>query len=201
MLVLPAHGGYTECMRYNTIVILGKPGSGKGTQAKLLSEKAGFPVFSASGNLKSLAQSHPDIGKKILEDMDNGVLVPHWIVSYLWIAELVNLGHDKGVIFDGAVRKLEEAKLFDEVMRYMNRMYAVVYLTISNEELYDRLSKRAEIESRADDDGEVIKKRLAEYDENTKDSLVFFKEQGTLKEVNGEGSIEEIQERILSALA
>lgn len=86
-------------------------------------------------------------------------------------------------------------------MQYMKRTYAVVYLTISDEELYDRLSKRAEIESRADDDGDVIKKRLAEYDENTKDSLAFFKEQGTLKEVNGEGSIEEIHERILSALA
>lgn len=188
-------------MQYNTIVVLGKPGSGKGTQAKLLSEKVGFPVFSASGKLRELAESHPDIGKDILEDMNQGLLVPHWIVSYLWISELVNRGHGKGIIFDGAVRKFEEAKLFHEVMQYMKRSYAVVYLTISNEELYDRLSKRAAVEERADDNGEVIRKRLAEYDENTKDSLAFFKEQGTLLEVNGEGSIEEIHERILGALA
>lgn len=188
-------------MKYNTIVVLGKPGSGKGTQAKLLSEKSGFPVFSASGRLKELAASHPGIGQEILDDMNNGVLVPHWIISYLWISEIVKLGGEGGIIFDGAVRVLEEARLFHEVMMWLSRPYAVVYLTISNEELHDRLSKRAQIENRVDDDGDVIRKRLAEYDENTKDSLAFFKEQGTLKEVNGEGSIEEIHERILAALA
>ncbi|GMU73987.1 MAG: adenylate kinase [Candidatus Campbellbacteria bacterium] len=188
-------------MKYNTIVILGKPGSGKGTQAELLSQKAGFPVFSASGRLRELAKSHPDIGQEILDDMNQGVLVPHWIVSYLWISEMVKLGHEGGIIFDGAVRKFEEAKLFHEVMTWLARPYAVVYLTISNEELHDRLSKRAGIEGRADDDGDVIMKRLTEYDENTKDSLAFFREQGTLMEVNGEGTREEIHERIMQAVA
>ncbi len=187
-------------MQYNTIVILGKPGSGKGTQAALLSEKAGFPVFAASARLKELAQSHPDIGQEILESMHQGVLVPHWIMSYLWISEMVALGHHGGIIFDGAVRKLEEAKLFHEVMTWLKRSYTVVYLNISNEELYDRLSKRAGIEGRADDTEEVIKKRLIEYDENTQDSLTFFKEQGTLKEIDGEGSVEEIHERIMQVL-
>ena len=188
-------------MKYNTIVVLGKPGSGKGTQAKLLSEKIGFPVFSASGKLRELALSHPDIGKDILEDMNQGLLVPHWIVSYLWISELFNLGHGKGIIFDGAVRKFEEAQLFNEVMQYMKRMYTVVYLVISEEELYERLNKRASIEKRFDDSEEVIKKRLTEYGENTRDSLAFFKEQGVLLEVDGEGSVEEIHENILLALA
>lgn len=188
-------------MKYNTIVILGKPGSGKGTQAKLLSEKSGFPVFSASGHLKALAESHPDIGKEILSDMDKGILVPYWIMSYLWISEMVKTGHQKGIIFDGAVRVFEEAKLFDDVMTWLSRPYAVVYLKISDDELRTRLAKRAGIEGRTDDDAGVIDKRLAEYDANTKESLEFFKEKGALIEIDGMGSVEEIQERITAALA
>ncbi len=185
----------------NTIVILGKPGSGKGTQAKLLSDKTGFPVFSASGQLKTLAASHPDIGGEILKDMDQGILVPHWIVSYLWISAMVDLGHDKGIIFDGAVRKMEEATLFDEVMRYLKRPYVVVYINIPDEELRLRIKGRAQVEVRADDNEEVITKRLEEYQNNTQGSLDFFKQQGTLLEIDGMGTIEEVQERIIQNLS
>ena len=187
-------------MKYNTIVILGKPGSGKGTQAKLLSEKLGFSVFSSSGHLKELAQSHPDIGAEILKDMDQGILVPHWIVSYLWTSAMVTLGHDKGIIFDGAVRILEEAKLFDEVMRYLKRSYVVVYLNIPDEELRIRIKGRAQVEVRADDNEDVITKRLQEYQENTQGSLNFFKQQGTLLEIDGMGIIEEVQAKIVKSL-
>ncbi|QQR82326.1 nucleoside monophosphate kinase [Candidatus Campbellbacteria bacterium] len=188
-------------MQYNTIVILGKPGSGKGTQAKLLSDNVGFPVFSASGQLKALAASHPDLGEEILNDMDHGILVPHWIISYLWISAVVDLGHDKGIIFDGAVRKMEEATLFNEVMQYLKRPYVVVYLTIPDEELRTRIKERARVEDRADDDETIITKRLEEYQNNTQGSLDFFKRQGTLLEVEGMGTVEEVHERIIKALS
>jgi adenylate kinase len=185
----------------NTIVILGKPGSGKGTQAKLLSEKVGFPVFSASGQLKALAASHPELGTEILKDMDQGLLVPHWIISYLWISAVVDLGHDAGIIFDGAVRVLEEATLFDEVMRYLKRSYVVVYLTIPDEELRARIKGRAQVDPRADDNEAVITKRLEEYQNNTQGSLDFFKQHGTLLEIDGMGTVEEVHERIIKALS
>lgn len=167
----------------------------------MLSEKTGFPIFSASGHLKAFAQSHPVVGETLLYDMNNGILVPYWIMSYLWINEVVSISPEQGFIFDGSVRKIEEAKLFDEVMQYLKRSYVVIYLAISDEELHARLTRRAQIEGRADDDATAITKRLEEYKENTQGSLDFLKQKGTLVEIDGMGSVDEVQERIMKALA
>lgn len=185
----------------NTIAILGKPGSGKGTQAKLLAEKVGFPVFSSSGHLKAFAQAHPIVGAEFLKDMKEGILVPHWIISYLWISALIDLKDNNGIIFDGIVRKTEEATLFHEVMQYLKRPYVIVYINIPDDELRARIKGRAQVETRADDNEDVITKRLEEYQNNTQGSLDFFKQQGTLIEIDGMGTIEEVQERIVQCLS
>lgn len=188
-------------MKFNTIVVLGKPGSGKGTQAKLLAEKSGFRLFGMSDHLKKFAGAHPQSGERILNDINNGVLVPHWIVSSLWIMEMMDLDQNAGIIFDGAVRKQEEAGLFHDVMTWLGRPYIVVYLKVSDDELRKRLELRENIENRADDDGDVITKRLEEYSKNTEPSLAFFRKQGTLLEIDGERTIEEIHEDLMQQLS
>ncbi len=188
-------------MKWNTIVVLGKPGSGKGTQAKLLADKSGFRLFGASDHLRKFAAAHSTAGERILDDINHGVLVPHWIMSSLWIMEMMDLGQGNGIIFDGAVRKEEEAKLFHDVMTWLKRPYIVVYLAVSDEELRKRLELRADVEARVDDDGDVITKRLEEYAKNTQPSLDFFKTQGTLLEIDGERTIEEIHADLWEKLA
>lgn len=188
-------------MKWNTIVVLGKPGSGKGTQAQLLAEKSSFRVFGASDHLRKFAAAHPQAGDRILDDINHGVLVPHWIMSSLWIMEMMDLGQHDGIIFDGAVRKEEEAKLFHDVMTWLHRPYIVVYLKVSDEELRKRLELRADIEARADDDGDVITKRLEEYTKNTQPSLDFFKTHGTLLEIDGERTIEAIHDDLMQQLS
>lgn len=192
---------YTLGMRYNTIVVLGKPGSGKGTQAKLLAEKSGFRLFGASDHLRKFAAAYPEAGERVLNDISHGILVPHWIMSSLWIMEMMDLAQEDGIIFDGAVRKEEEAKLFHDVMTWLGRPYAVVYLAVSDDELRERLSLREGIEKRIDDDGDVITKRLEEYQKNTEPALAFFRGHGTLLEIDGERTVEAIHEDIMARLA
>ncbi len=187
-------------MKYQTIVVLGKPGSGKGTQAKLLSEKSGFHIFTASEYLKKLAQSHPVVGEHILNDMEQGILVPHWIMSSLWITELMNLQRGEGIIFDGAVRKAEESEIFHEAMTWLGRPYIIIYLSVSEEELRERLLKRAHTEGRVDDADKTVTRRLEQFKENTEPSLAFFREKGTLLEIDGNRSVEEIHEDIMNQI-
>lgn len=188
-------------MKWNTIIVLGKPGSGKGTQAKMLADKSGFRLFGASDHLRKFAAAHSEAGERILDDIKRGVLVPHWIMSSLWVMEMMDLKEGEGIIFDGAVRKEEEATLFHDVMTWLKRPYIVVYLKVRDDELRNRLTLRADIEERADDDDDVITKRLEEYAKNTEPSLAFFREQGTLLEIDGERTIKDIHEDLMRELS
>ncbi len=181
------------------ILFLGKPGAGKGTQAELLAERTTFPIFKSSGQLRKLAVAHPHIGKKILSAMERGELVPYWLPMHLWLEDILSLPEDKGIIIEGAVRREEEATLFDEVARWFGRPYRVFFLTISDAEMQERIRRRAAIEGRTDDNDEALRGRMQEYDKHTARALEFFKAQGTYTEIQGEGTVEEIHERIMAA--
>jgi adenylate kinase len=181
------------------ILFLGKPGSGKGTQAALLSEKTGYAIFKSSGQLRELAQAYPHIGKKILFAMDRGDLVPYWLPMHLWLEDILSLSEDQGIIIDGAVRRVEEATLFDEVAEWFGRPYRVFFLNVSDEEMQKRIEKRATTEGRTDDNDEALRERMAEFEKHTARALEFFKSEGTYVEINGEGSIEDIHDRVMEA--
>ncbi|HXK40121.1 MAG TPA: nucleoside monophosphate kinase [Candidatus Paceibacterota bacterium] len=181
------------------ILFLGKPGSGKGTQAALFSEKTGFSVFKTSGELRELAKTHPHIGEKIRFAMDRGELVPYWLPMHLWLRGILSLSDDEGIVIDGAVRRIEEAVLFDEVAAWFGRSYRVFFLTVSDEEMQRRIEKRATAEGRTDDNDEALRERLQEYERHTARALDFFKSQDTYVEIDGEGSVEEIHERVMGA--
>ncbi len=179
------------------ILFLGKPGAGKGTQAELFAKKTGYSVFKTSAELRNLSAAHPYVGTKILGAMEKGDLVPYWIVMHLWLGGILAKDETEGLIIDGAVRRSEEAELFHEVATWFTRPYRVFFLNVSDEEMQARIEKRATIEGRTDDNAEALAERMREYEKHTAKALQFFKDSGTYVEVNGEGSIEEIHERVM----
>ncbi|MEK7579349.1 MAG: nucleoside monophosphate kinase [Patescibacteria group bacterium] len=179
------------------IVFLGKPGSGKGTQAEMFSKKTGFSLFKTSGGLRSFAAENKHVGEKILKIMDHGHLLPAWLIMHLWLDEIFSHPLSQGLIIDGAVRQLKEAELFHGVLEWIERPYKVFSLEVSDGEMKDRIEKRAGKENRTDDTDETLLERMEEYKKHTEKSLEFFNDKGHLVQINGEGSIEKIHEEIM----
>lgn len=184
-------------MDINTILLIGKPGSGKGTQAKLLSEKTGWPIHAAGDKFRALSAEDNAVGRKLKSELDQGLLMPEWFATYLFQKTALDLDGQSGVIFDGFGRKAPEAKIVMSVLDWLERPYTAVHIKVSDEEIIDRLTKRSAVSGRADDN--AIEKRLEEYRTFTEVSINVFREAGKLVEIEGEGTVEEIQRRIREA--
>lgn len=182
-----------------TIFFIGKPGCGKGTQAKLLSEKTGWKVISAGSQFRALAAEETPVGRKIKSEINVGVLAPHWFAMYLYLKALFGIGDDASVIFDGFNRKVPEAELVIDSLKWLGRSPTIISITVSDEEVRHRLAGRKEIEGRADDN--AVDERLKEYDEYTKPAIEMFRTAGVLVEINGEQTPEKIATDISTVLA
>lgn len=185
-------------MDTRTIFFIGKPGCGKGTQAKLLSEKTGWKVVSASKELKAIAADNSFLGRKVKSEMDAGILVPYWFVAHIYLKTLFSLHEDDGAIFDGFSRKPPEAEVVIDSMKWIRRHFTILNINVSDEEVEKRLALRKEIEGRADDD--ALDERLKEYREYTEPAIDLFRKEGVLIEINGEQTPEAIAVDICAAL-
>ncbi len=185
-------------MEVNTILLIGKPGSGKGTQAKLLSEKTHWPVLVSGDMFRALAKEDSFEGKKTKAENDAGLLAPDWWATYFFQKSILNHPHEQGVIFDGFGRKVPEAKVVIDVLTWLERPFSAVHIKVSDEEIRTRLALRGTTSGRADD--AAIEKRLEEYRTFTDPSIEVFRAAGKLVEVEGEGSVEDIHARITDAL-
>ena len=185
-------------METRTIFFIGKPGCGKGDQAKLLSGKTGWESLSSGSQFRAIATEDTPVGRKVKEENYAGILQPHWFAEYLFLKSLFALPENKGVIFDGFARKLQEAELVTDALKWLGRPFSVVHLKVSDEELKKRLLLRKEKEGRADDD--VVDERLKEYRMYTEPVVEMFRAEGMLIEINGEQTREAIAEDICKAL-
>jgi len=185
-------------MDIHTIFFIGKPGSGKGDQARLLSEKTGWSAFSSGNLFREISKEDTPVGHKIKTENEAGLLAPHWFAAYLFLKTLFSLSEKEGVIFDGFSRKIPEAELVVEAMGWIGRPFSVVHLSVSDEEIKHRISLRKEIEGRADDN--ALEERLKEFHTFTEPVIEMFRKAGSLIEINGEGTREEIAENIRKAL-
>ncbi len=177
---------------------MGKPGSGKGDQARLLSEKTGWPIKSTGEEFRTISSEDTPLGRKVKEVNDAGLLQPHWLAAYLFLKELFSLSDDSGIIFDGVARKVPEAELVIDSLAWLSRPFSVLYLNVSDEEIKHRIELRKGIEGRADDS--VVNERLKEYREYTEPVVELFRKAGKLIEVDGERTREAIFEDILKVL-
>ena len=177
-------------MDTRTIFFIGKPGCGKGTQAKLLSQKTGWQVMSSGSQFRSIAAENTPVGRKIKAEIDVGILSPHWFAVYLYLKALFTVRSDESIIFDGFNRKVQEAEIIVDSLRWLNRPFSILNVHISDEEVQKRLAKRKEIEGRADDS--AVSQRLKEYSEYTEPAIEIFRTAGTLIDINGEQTPEAI---------
>jgi adenylate kinase len=189
-----------DWMDTKTFLMVGRPGSGKGTQARLLAEKINAPVFSTGNEFRTLAAGETYLGKRLKGAMEAGELLPHWLASYIFEHVLFSLEPEQKIVFEGACRTEPESILFHEISQWLNRPYRAVYLKVNEDEVYARLVKRHDLEGRADDGAEVIKRRFEEYKKKNEAVIESFRSAGTLVEVNGEQPIEAVHAEILQAL-
>lgn len=185
-------------MKPRTIFFVGKPGSGKGTQAELLAKHTGWPIFASGHEFRAIASEPTVVGKKVKEEIDAGLLSPPWFAMYLYQKALFSIPEAQSAIFDGFNRKIPEAELIISSLNWLERPFQVVNILISDEEVVKRISLRKLQSDRVDD--HFVPERLKEYEKFTKDAIELFRNAGVLIEVNGEQTREQIAEDVVRAL-
>ena len=175
---------------FNTVLFIGKPGSGKGTQAALLSEATGWNATASGDLFRALMKEESHIGARLREEIEAGLLAPDWFAMYLFQQSILNVSPDDGVIFDGFGRKVPEARVVIDVLTWLKRPFTALHVRVPDEEIIERLGKRSLVSGRADDLN--VEKRLEEYRLHTDPSIELFRSEGKLIEVDGVGAVEDI---------
>lgn len=178
------------------MVFLGAPGVGKGTQAQLLSEKHGWRHISTGELLRAAVTAETPLGLKAKAAMDSGDLVADDIILGLIDEALENLT-EPGFVLDGFPRNLSQAEALDAMLTARGTsLERVVLLKADREEVLRRLAGRG----RSDDMPETIQHRFDVYEQTTKPLIGYYEKQGVLTRVDGVGGIDDIHQRIQSAL-
>lgn len=183
------------------IVLLGPPGSGKGTQAALLSQRLGVAHISTGALLRAAVKAGTGLGLKASEYMDAGELVPDELMLGLIEERLGEDDVEPGFILDGYPRNLAQAESLDAVLERIGQpAQLALEVTVNEDEIVRRLASRAREEGRSDDTEEVVRNRLRVYAEQTAPVAGHYRERGLLKSVDGMGGIEEVNARLTAAI-
>ena len=183
------------------LVLLGAPGSGKGTQAARLKEQLGVPHISTDDLLRAEVAAGSPLGLQAKEVMARGDLVSDDILLGMLEDRLARDDVREGFILDGYPRNLAQAAALGELLERLDQPFdAAVQLEVDNELLIDRLAGRAKAEGRADDNPESVRKRLVVYDEQTAPVIEFYREHGQLTVVDGVGGLDDVFDRIMAAI-
>jgi len=183
------------------IVLLGAPGSGKGTQAALMVERLGMPHISTGVLLRNAANRGTELGLKAKSIIDRGELVPDEIMSDMIEERLSRDDVADGFILDGYPRNLAQAKSLDEMLGRLGQPADIaIQIDVDPEQIIKRLAGRAKQEDRVDDSEKIVRNRMRVYHEKTAPVIDYYARQGLLTHVLGDGPVEVIQERILSVI-
>ena len=184
------------------LVLLGPPGSGKGTQAARLKETLGVPHISTGDLLRAEVAAGTPLGLQAKEVMARGDLVSDEILLGMLESRLGRDDVANGFILDGYPRNLAQAAALDGLLAKIGQpLDAVVQLDVGTDLLVERIAGRAQAEGRADDNPESVRKRLQVYTDQTAPVIDFYRQQGELTVVDGVGSLDEVFTRITEALA
>ncbi len=210
------------------IILLGAPGAGKGTQAKLIVEKYGIPQISTGDMLREAVEKGTELGKKAKVYMERGELVPDDIVIGIVKERLSEDDCKRGYILDGFPRTIKQAEALDEILLSMSsKIDAVINISVSEEEIIRRIVFRrvcrrcgavynliynppkqgdicdrcgGELYQRDDDKEEVVRERLKAYKEQTQPLKDYYSKKGILYNIDGAKKIDEIFEDIQKIL-
>jgi len=180
------------------IVLFGKPGAGKGTQAEFLKEKYNLTHISTGDVFRYNLKNDTELGKLARSYMDNGELVPDEVTIKMLEDEVEKNQDTAGFLFDGFPRTIAQAEALDAFLKTKDWVVtATVALEADDEILVERLLERGKTSGRVDDqDEEKIRIRYQEYNEKTAPLMEYYNKQNKFYPVNGIGSISEITERL-----
>jgi adenylate kinase len=206
------------------VILLGPPGSGKGTQADLLSDKLGYLHFGMGQMIRDYMRNHPE-DLEVRRLYDNGILQPDDFILGLFSQRISELmGKYEGIVLDAFPMSVKQAEVLTELLNEYKITPKVFYVHITPETVQSRLALRkicngcktpfakgqesydaktcvlcgGHMEVRTDDKPEVIANRIAEYEERTGPIKDYYKKQGVLKIINGERAVAEVQEDLIS---
>lgn len=183
------------------IVLLGAPGSGKGTQASLLVDRLELPHISTGVLLRTAVAEGTELGLKARAVLDSGELVSDEIMLGLIAERLAREDARGGFILDGYPRNLSQAEALDRLLDSLGQSIEIaVQIDVDAEEVIQRIARRASEEGRSDDSEDVVRNRMRVYQEHTAPVVDYYADRGLLSRVLGEGSIEEVFQRILGVL-
>ena len=183
------------------IILIGPPGAGKGTQARLLQEALGWPQVSTGDLFRFNLKNQTELGKLAQTYMDRGELVPDEVTVAMVKDRLSLPDCAEGAILDGFPRTLAQAVALDALLKQLDGEIIVVpSIVVPQEELVARLLKRAEIEGRADDNEETIRTRMNVYEEQTKPLLDFYGRKGLVVDVDGRQAIDDVQNDLVEVI-
>jgi adenylate kinase len=184
------------------IVLLGPPGAGKGTQAARLAAHLGIPAISTGDIFRAHVSGQTGLGVIARRYIEAGEYVPDDITNAMVRDRLSHDDTLEGFILDGYPRTLDQVNELDTILADQERgLDAVVELVANQDEVVERMLRRATIEGRVDDTDAVIRRRLEVYAEQTEPLTRVYAERGLLVEVDGTGRVDEVTERMLDALA
>ena len=183
------------------IVLLGAPGSGKGTQAKLIVKERNIPHISTGDLLRQAIADETELGLAAKKVMDAGELVSDDIVLGMLKDRLNKADAQKGFVLDGFPRNLTQAEMLEKLLSQLDiKLDHALLIQVDPDEVVARIAKRAEQENRTDDTEEVVRNRLEVYREQTEPVADFYRKQDIVSEIHGTGSIEEVHNRIQAIL-
>ena len=183
------------------LLIMGPPGAGKGPQAKLIAEHYEIPAISTGDIFRAMKSADTPLARQVRAIMESGGYVSDEITNEIVNDRLAQPDCQKGFLLDGYPRTLQQVQTLDEYLAETERpLDAVISLLADTDEVVARLLKRAEIDRRSDDNEETIRVRLQVYAEQTEPLLEVYRSRGLLVEVDGLGEIEDVSERVFSAL-
>lgn len=183
------------------ILLLGPQGAGKGTQASRISAEYGIPHIASGEILRSEMQAGTELGRRVKDVYDRGDLVSDDLMIELIRTRLGQPDTEAGFILDGFPRTTVQAEALDALFSEIARAFNVVFaLQIPDELAFERLRKRAEIEGRADDTDDAIKRRLENYHRETEPLIEHYRVRGNLVPIHGDRSENQVFAEIQSAL-
>lgn len=210
------------------IILLGAPGAGKGTQAKIIADKYGIPQISTGDMLREAVAKGTELGKKAKEFMSQGKLVPDDVVIGIIRERLRQKDCEKGFILDGFPRTIAQAEALDRIMNEIGKKIdAVININVPEEEVVKRIVNRrvcrkcgaiyhliydppkrkgfcdkcgGELYQRDDDKEEIVRERFRVYQKNTEPLVDYYRKRGILHDVDGTKDIEKVNSEVLGIL-